>query len=125
MYAAAAKLAAAGLLEHDRPEVDDDGPRSTAWSAYEATQRTARARREAAARAWLEDGAKDQVRYFAEGGASRQALEDADCVEGCIARLARGDAGRGPAAAARRGSAAAAAAASKDGGGHLPGVGVR
>ena len=76
--------------------MDDDGPRSTAWSAYEATQRTARAAR-AAARAWLEDGAKDQVRYFAEGGASRQALEDADCVEGCIARLARGDA----AAAAR------------------------
>ena len=59
LYAAAAKLAAAGLLEHDRPEMDDDGPRSTAWSAYEATQRTARARREAAARAWLEDGAKD------------------------------------------------------------------
>ena len=110
LYAAAAKLAAAGLLEHDRPEMDDDGPRSTAWSAYEATQRTARARREAAARAWLEDGAKDQVRYFAESGASREALEDADCVEGCIARLARGDA----AAAARAATAEACRAAAAE-----------
>ena len=90
LYSAAARLAAEGLLDADAPAMEDEGLRSTAWSAYEATQLTARARREAVALAWLEDGAKERVRYFSEAEPSRASLEDADCVEGGVARLARG-----------------------------------
>jgi len=109
LYSAAARLAAEGLLDADAPEMEDDGLRSTAWSAYEATQLTARARREAVALAWLEDGAKERVRYFSEAEPSRASLEDADCVEGCIARLARGDQTAAAQAATKEACRAAAA----------------
>ena len=80
LWAALARLSGEDLLEASEADFPNRGGFSTAWSAWAAASSEEAARREACALAWLEDGAADAARYFAEAPADLASLADGDCV---------------------------------------------